>query len=152
MLQPTWEFATTGVLFTVLSVTTWWRDNFASEEWKRLLELKGVLPHWSVGWWVSIALGIILLLVVREAHALWADERAKLDSLQSVLPLPETAPEVSITLDRLPDLGMPESLLVRNVSRGNIHNVMFQIFADGALIVMWRFPRFALPPRGIHAG
>jgi hypothetical protein len=74
VLRPTWEFLTTSVVFLFLATTTWIRDNFASEEWKRRLELKGFLPHWDPAWWICIGLLVLLFLIVRESYRLWAEE------------------------------------------------------------------------------
>jgi hypothetical protein len=74
IFKPTWEFLTTSVLFLFLATTTWFRDNFASEEWKRRLELKGFLPHMHPAWWLCIGLLVLVLLIIRESHRLWAEQ------------------------------------------------------------------------------
>ncbi len=86
LFKPTWELATTGVVFTVLTVTTWWRDNFATEEWKRRLELKGFLPEWSPAWWACIGLVALIIVVIRASHRLWIIEHRKADGVLGDFP------------------------------------------------------------------
>src|SRR6266481_6568089 len=59
VFKPTWELFTTSFVFLFLATATWIRDNFASEEWKRKLELKGFLPHIHPAWWLCIGLLVL---------------------------------------------------------------------------------------------
>ena len=74
VFKPTWELFTTSFVFLFLATATWIRDNFASEEWKRKLELKGFLPHIHPAWRLCIGLLVLLALVVRESHRLWKEQ------------------------------------------------------------------------------
>ena len=75
IFKPTWEFLTASVLFLSLATATWFRDNFASDEWKRKLELKGFLPNMHPAWWLCIGLLVLIFLIVRESYRLWAELR-----------------------------------------------------------------------------
>lgn len=118
VLQPTWELVTTGAVFTVLTVGTWWRDNFASDEWKKRLELKGFLPHWHPAWWVCIGLVVLMLVVIRASHRLWIVEHKKVAELEGG-PVPELV--ISLVEDERRE---PLGILLKNVSHtDNLHNV-----------------------------
>jgi hypothetical protein len=111
LFNPTWELMTTGTVFTVLSVGTWWRDNFASDEWKKKLDLNGFLPHWHPAWWVCIGLVVLILVLVRASHRLWKFEREKVYALEAG-PIPELV-FILTTNNRQQFLGVE----LKNVSR-----------------------------------
>jgi len=121
LLKPTWEFLTVGVFFTALFVTTWWRDNFASDAWKRRLDLNGFLPHWHPAWWVCIGLVVLILVVVRASYRLWRIEHERLVELEEA-----PIPELVITLvDN--NLGEALGILLKNVSHtDNLHNATIE--------------------------
>ncbi len=116
VLSPGWEFLTTGAVFTFLFVATWWRDNFASDEWKKTLDLKSMLPHWSSGTWVCVALTLVLVSVLRNGFALWKHQQEILDAQSS-----EPIPELVIDLEKLNDEVV--GFKIKNVSEHNLHEV-----------------------------
>jgi hypothetical protein len=122
VLKPTWEFVTTSTIFLFLATATWIRDNFASEEWKRKLELKGLLPHIHPAWWLCIGIVILLLLVVKESHGLWkeqldrSEELQKAEELRRSEPLPVTAPQVTLLSETAPEVGKVRRVILRNLS------------------------------------
>lgn len=116
VLSPGWEFLTTGALFTFLFVATWWRDNFASDEWKKTLDLKSILPHWSSGTWVCAALTLLLVSVLRNGFALWKHQQATLDARSS-----KAIPEFVIDLEKVDDEVV--GFKIKNVSEQNLYEV-----------------------------
>jgi len=144
VFKPTWEFVTTSTLFLALATATWIRDNFASDAWKRKLELKGFLPHIHPAWWLCIGVSILLLLVVRESHRLWKEQLDRNDELQKALalrrsePLPPTAPQVTLMSETAPGFGKIRRLMLRNLSSEPIFNLAFQPVTLGDLHVIWQ--------------
>jgi hypothetical protein len=143
LFRPAWEFYTVGGFFTFLFVGTWWRDNFASDEWKRKLELKGIIPQWHPAWWLCIGLLIILLLAVRESYRLWLKAEQANEGLRKAIaasksePLPVTAPQVSLKSETAESLPI-RRLLLSNISRTEpIYNIVFQPvrLKDGANVI-----------------
>ncbi len=130
---------------TLLFVSTWWRDNFASEEWKEKLELTRLLPNWHPAWWLCIGFAILLLLVVRESHRLWLAQCKINETLVEAAEiranegLPQTAPQVKLTSDRQPEMGSIERLILRNLSNDPIYNLVFQsIRLREGVHVIWK--------------
>lgn len=89
LLRPTWGKGTTGVVFALLAGVSWWRESFASEQWKTRLEQNGLLPQWSPGWWVCLGLAVFLLAAVRAAYRLWLIEYERADALETVQHFPK---------------------------------------------------------------
>jgi hypothetical protein len=132
LLQPTWELMTTGAVFTLSSVGTWWRDNFASEEWKKRLELSGILPRWHPAWWVCIGLVVLILVLVRASHRLWKIEHEQLVKLKT-----EPIPELVISLVNN-NRGDTQGIELKNVSQtDNLHNVLVAQFKCAVGEVSW---------------
>jgi hypothetical protein len=145
VFKPTWQSCTTSAVFLFLATATWIRDNFASEEWKRKLELKGFLPHIHPAWWLCIGLVILLFIVVRESHRLWKEqsdsnmELRKAEELRRSEPLPSTAPQVTLLSETAPELGKIQRLILRNLSPAPIFNLAFQPVAlREDLHVIWQ--------------
>jgi hypothetical protein len=132
LVKPAWEFYTVGGFFTLLFVSTWWRDTFASEDWKKRLELRGLLPHWHPAWWLCIALVVLAYLVARNGFTLWkeqAEENVKLRGTGGIRQnegLPLTAPQVSLLATSQPEMGFIKELLLRNLSPDPMYNLAFQ--------------------------
>jgi hypothetical protein len=116
LLKRTWEFLATGTVFTFLFVATWWRDNFASDQWKRRLELKGLLPPWHPMSWLCIGLLLVIYLIVSRSYELWKMQSEELASLRT-----PPAPEFVIDLDERSDEIVGFKL--RNTSPHNLYNV-----------------------------
>lgn len=145
VFKPTWGLVTTSTVFLALATATWIRDNFASEEWKRKLELKGFLPHIHPAWWLCIGAVILLLLVVKESHGLWKEqldrnkELQKAEELRRSEPLPPTAPQVTLLSETAPELGKIRRLILRNLSSAPIFNLAFQpVTLREDLHVIWQ--------------
>lgn len=116
LFTPTWELLTTGTLFTLLSVTTWWRDNFASEAWKKKLELKGLLPHWHPAIWLCIGLVVLLMVVIQRAFRLWRQQKNEL-AVHRAKPIPEFVIDLAREEDEV------VGFKIRNVWSQNLYNV-----------------------------
>lgn len=144
-IEPVWALVSTGVAVTILYVGTWWRDNFASDEWVKRLQLKNILPHWHPAWWVSIGLAVILFVVVRSSYRVYKECADDAFSLRKQLydsqfdPLPTTAPLVRLIADSEPDLGPIDRLQLINVSMSQvIFNIVFQpAQLDNGVFVVW---------------
>lgn len=145
VIEPVWELVTTGLIVTILYVATWWRDNFASNEWVKRLQLKSVLPHWHPAWWVAIGLAFALFVVVRASHQIYAECAGTVTSLRKQLndrqfdPLPPTAPQVRLISDSDPSLGPIERLQLINMSPSQvIYNIAFQpVRLEIGVFVVW---------------
>lgn len=144
LVKPAWDFYTVGGIFTFLFVTTWWRDNFASEDLKKMLELRVILPHWHPAWWLCIALAVLVYLVARNSFALWteqSDANRRLRSAGGVRQnegLPMTAPQVNLLALTRPEMGSIEQLLLRNLSSDPLYNLAFQpVKLSDTLYVNW---------------
>jgi hypothetical protein len=116
LLTPTWEFLATGTFFTFLFVATWWRDNFASEEWKHRLELKGFLPHWLPATWLSVGLLLLMCLILRRTYELW-----KLQVEELAVFRMKPAPEFVIDFAREDEEVIGFKL--KNTSPQNLYNI-----------------------------
>lgn len=144
-IEPIWALATTGLVVTILYVGTWWRDNFASDEWVKRLQLRSVLPHWHPAWWVCIGLAVTLFVVVRASHRIYAECAGVLASVRKQLndrqfdPLPPTAPQVRLISDSDPSLGPIDRLQLINVSPSQvIFNIVFQpVRLEIGVFVVW---------------
>ena len=80
------------------------------------------------------------------SHQPWWAGRRHGEAFEEVIPLPEGAPDVSITSDRIEDMGLPEVLIVTNISNGNIHNIHFRPHSEGRITVIWRSDTSELQP------
>ncbi len=116
LFRPTWEFLTTGALFTFLFVTTWWRDNFASDQWKKKLELKGLLPHWHPAIWLCFGLMLMLVFVLWRGFQL-SNEQENAIGLYRAKPIPEFVIDLAKEGDEV------VGFKIRNVSSQNLFNV-----------------------------
>ncbi|HEV2324712.1 MAG TPA: hypothetical protein VGS10_12240 [Terracidiphilus sp.] len=116
LFRPTWEFLATGGFFTFLFVMTWWRDNFASDVWKRRLELKGLLPHWHPAVWLTVGIFCLLFLVLRRTYDLWRIQRDELTLFRA-----KAAPEFVIDFAKEGDEVVGFKL--RNTSPQNLYNL-----------------------------
>lgn len=144
LFKPTWDFLATGTLFTTLFVLTWWRDNFASDELKGRLELPALLPHWNPSWWLCIGLLVLLFLVIREAYRLWTaqtraiEQQKQLRDVRGNDGLPATAPQVTVTAENQPEMGLIQRLLLRNVSADPIYNLCMQpVRFQEEMVILW---------------
>lgn len=140
LLKPSWELLTTGAVFTLLSVLTWWRDNFASDDWKSRLELKGILPHWHPAWWICIWLIVIIIQIMSESYRLWQKEHEGLEKLLNTLP--DSAPELEVFIARGENKRFSEAITLRNVSRDNIQDFQVLLFRISHLVIGWK-PMFS---------
>ncbi len=144
-VEPLWELITTGVVVTILYVGTWWRDNFASDEWVKRLQLKNILPYWPPAWWVSIGLVIVLFVVVRASRQIYKEsvETAlairKQSSDRQFDPLPPTAPQVRLIADSDSSLGPIDQFQLINVSTSEaIFNIVFQpVRLESGVFITW---------------
>lgn len=144
-VEPLWELITTGVVVTILYVGTWWRDNFASDEWVKRLQLKNILPHWHPAWWVSIGLVVVLFVVVRASRLIYNESVETALVIRKQLsdrrfdPLPPTAPQVRLIADSDPSLGPIDQLQLINVSTSEaIFNIVFQpVRLESGVFITW---------------
>lgn len=145
VLKPIWTLVTTGIIVTLLYVGTWWRDNFGTDEWVKRLQLKHLLPHWNPAWWVCIGLAVVLIVVVKASHRLYANCAQDAISLRKSLldrqfePLAVTAPQVRLISETEPYLGPIEQFLLINVSTTHsIFNILFQpVRLENGIFVVW---------------
>lgn len=144
-IEPIWVLVTTGLVVTTLYVGTWWRDNFASDEWVKRLQLKSVLPHWHPAWWIGIGLVVVLFVAVRASHRIYVESAGVVASLKKQIsdkqfdPLPATAPQVRLISDSDPSLGPIDRLQLINVSSSQvIFNIVFQpVRLEIGIFVVW---------------
>jgi hypothetical protein len=116
IFRPTWEFLATGTFFTFLFVATWWRDNFASEEWKHRLELKGLFPQWPPVSWLCIGQLLLICLILRRAYEIWKRQTEELATLRT-----KPAPEFVIDFEKEDDEVVGFKL--RNTPAQNLYNL-----------------------------
>jgi hypothetical protein len=78
----------TGTFFASLFVATWWRDNLASDEWKRRVESRGTLPHRLPTTWLCVGLLALICLILRHTYKIWEDQAKELVAFRA-RPVPE---------------------------------------------------------------
>jgi hypothetical protein len=116
LFRPIWEFLTVGALFTFLFVATWWRDNFASSEWKERLELKVLLPHWHPAIWLCVCLLVLWFVALRHAFHLWQEQQVALGEYR-VKPIPEFVVDIAKEGEEV------VGFKIRNTSSRNLYSV-----------------------------
>jgi hypothetical protein len=116
LFRPIWEFLTVGALFTFLFVATWWRDNFASSEWRERLELKGFLPHWHPAIWVCLCLLVLSFVALRHAFHTWQEQQDALAEYRAK-PIPEFVIDIAKEGEEV------VGFKIRNTSSQNLYSV-----------------------------
>ncbi len=116
LFKPIWEFLSVGAFFTCLFVASWWRDNFASQEWKERLELRGLLPHWHPAIWLCVCLLVLSFVALRHAFHLWQQQQVALAEYR-VKPIPEFVIDIAKEGEEV------VGFKIRNTSSQNLYSV-----------------------------